>query len=391
MKNLVFVAALAVASSAQASGFAFDNQSARAMAMGNAFASVADEPSAVYYNPAGLLAGDGLSLQIGGDLIFPSLHFTAPSGEVTGAEHEVSAPPHLYAKWIPVDRFAVGLGVYQPFGLNLSWPSGWVGSDVATRSELSTWAFEPAVALYAHPKIRVGAGLTAVNTRVLFENTRRSLDVEGWGVGVNLGAHLEIIKDAFEVSASWRSGVETTLEGTALLDSAAHGLETKLRLPDTIYAGFSTRPVKPLLLAFEAHWVSWSQLRSFNLHFDDPTLNTTIEKLWRDTWSVNAGGEYAVSDQLQLRAGLTWEPNPSPQATLAPDLPALTRWRMAVGAGYAVGDLRLDAGYELALLQEIESGYAPLTGRYGGVAHTVALTIGYHLPGHPVTSDTTVW
>lgn len=391
MKYLAFVCSLATAFAARASGFAFDNQSARAMSMGNAFTSVADDPSAVYYNPARLLSGDGLSFQVGGELILPSLHFTAPSGDVTDASHELSAPPHLYAKWIPVDRFAVGLGVYSPFGLNLSWPKGWVGSAVATRSELDTWAVEPVAALYLHPKIRVGAGFSAVRTHLRFENSRRSLEGEGWGLGVKLGAHLEVVKDSFEVSAAWRSGVETTLEGTARLDGAPHGLETSLRLPDTVYAGFSTRPLKPLLLALEAHWVSWSQLRSFNLHFDDSRLNTPIEKLWRDAWSVNAGGEYSAGGGLQLRAGLTWEPNPSPRGTLAADLPALTRWRVAVGAGYAVGELRIDAGYELAILQELESGYPPLPGRYGGVAHTVAVTLGYHLPGHPVTSESTVW
>ena len=48
------IALLGATGSAQAAGFKVNEQGAKAMAMANAFTAQADDPSALYYNPAGL-------------------------------------------------------------------------------------------------------------------------------------------------------------------------------------------------------------------------------------------------------------------------------------------------------------------------------------------------
>jgi long-chain fatty acid transport protein len=89
------------------------------------------------------------------------------------------------------------------------------------------------------------------------------------------------------------------------------------------------------------------------------------------------GGEYLVTDALAVRAGFVYDPTPSPEETLAPDLPDADRLKLSVGAGYGFGAFRVDAGYQLVLLQERRSTFPLLPGTYDGMAHVVGLTLGY--------------
>src|SRR5213075_3157024 len=66
---LVVLALTAVAPIALAGGFAINEKGSKATAMGGAFAAFADDPSAMYYNPAGLGGNDKLTVMVGVTLI----------------------------------------------------------------------------------------------------------------------------------------------------------------------------------------------------------------------------------------------------------------------------------------------------------------------------------
>src|SRR3954470_11069347 len=62
---LVLTPAMLSPLSAHALGFRFPNQDAEAIGRGDAFAATADNPSAIYYNPAGITQLEGQNLQFG--------------------------------------------------------------------------------------------------------------------------------------------------------------------------------------------------------------------------------------------------------------------------------------------------------------------------------------
>ncbi|HAL87456.1 MAG TPA: aromatic hydrocarbon degradation protein, partial [Deferribacteraceae bacterium] len=67
-RRLVLVIAAAcfiLPSAAFASGFAINEQGAKALGMGGAFAAQADDPTAVYYNPAGITQLEGTQVSLG--------------------------------------------------------------------------------------------------------------------------------------------------------------------------------------------------------------------------------------------------------------------------------------------------------------------------------------
>jgi len=73
-------------------GFLNNNQDAAATAMGNCFAAVADNPSAVFYNPAGINQLEGTQLRAGGNLFLPNTSFRgSESGKRTDMDDDISA------------------------------------------------------------------------------------------------------------------------------------------------------------------------------------------------------------------------------------------------------------------------------------------------------------
>ncbi len=78
--GVISLAALPV--TAPALGFRIPNQDAEAIARGNAFVATADNPSAIYYNPAGITQIQGTEAQYGLHSISVDSHYSslAPGG-----------------------------------------------------------------------------------------------------------------------------------------------------------------------------------------------------------------------------------------------------------------------------------------------------------------------
>ncbi len=68
---------------------------AKAAAMGTAFVGVADDPSAIASNPAGITQSQGTNVYGGVTAVIPSTTYTSPSGEEEKTDFQVSFPPHL--------------------------------------------------------------------------------------------------------------------------------------------------------------------------------------------------------------------------------------------------------------------------------------------------------
>src|ERR1700757_4269625 len=79
-----------------ATGFRLPDQDAFATARGEAFVATADNPSAIYYNPAGItqLPGQNLRGSIYGIYLDPS--YESPSGHTYDNELKLHAVPSLF-------------------------------------------------------------------------------------------------------------------------------------------------------------------------------------------------------------------------------------------------------------------------------------------------------
>src|SRR3954469_10794700 len=94
---------LAMSSAAFGAGFGLFEQGAKATAMGGAFAATADDPSAIFYNPAGIAQQRHASFLAGGTVINFSNEFTGDpndlftSGSTGSYKRHTFIPPNAYA------------------------------------------------------------------------------------------------------------------------------------------------------------------------------------------------------------------------------------------------------------------------------------------------------
>lgn len=410
-RSVMAAAILLVAPAAHAAGFAVDTQGSKAAGMATAVVANIDDPSAVFYNPAGMLSTDGVQAQVGVTLVAPTLHYTPRSsdpapvleqGVTTTNQFGISPPPHAFITAKLGDNLALGMGVFTNFGDALHWPPAWEGRFRALSTALTTFDANPSVALRVSDRIRVGVGAQAVVgtievvRKLNFIDTEATTDVTGSavGFGYNAGVQVDAVKDVLSFGFAFRSGVLLKFRGTAHFETPPiefanqtptadllkdQSLTSQLRTPNTAMLGVSFRPVHDLTLAADVHYYRWSSVQQIAVSFENPTLDQVLPKRWHDTFNFHLGAEYRLTSSLSLRAGAVYDPTPEPVDTLTPDLPDSNRLKATVGVGYARERMQFDLGYQFVYLLPVHSTAPVYEGDYSGSAHVVGLTFGYRL------------
>ena len=156
------VAGAFCACSALGTGFDLPDQDAFAIGRGMAFVATADNPSAIYYNPAGLTQLEGSNLRAGVYGLYLDPSYKSPTtGETFHNKDTLHAVPELWYAYTPQTLpLSFGLGLFAPFGLSSKWPQDTGFRTVATQGSLSYYTLNPVVAWKVFPNFSVGGGLT---------------------------------------------------------------------------------------------------------------------------------------------------------------------------------------------------------------------------------------
>jgi long-chain fatty acid transport protein len=394
-----------------AAGTALDVQSGRGTGMAAATTAMIDDSSAIFYNPAGIAQGKTFDAQAGINFIVPSFSYKSPAGEKTTLPFSVVTPFTAYVSGGVTDNLSLGVGVFTPFGLKLTWPDGWAGRHQITEASLRTFYINPTVAYKLGP-LRIGAGFQLVRATVELKRDIRfgeqegSVDLGGgtWGAGGNVGIQLEAIKQYLSFGVHYRSAVKLNFDdGSAHFSNVPRGLQgaihdqavtTSVIQPDSLAMGVATHPVPKLVIDFDAVWIGWGKFKSIDLNFPNDasgSLNTTQPKNWNNTVNFHIGAEGELSDNWLLRGGVLVDPSPSPADTLTPDIPDATRVNLALGGTWRHDSgVHIDAGYQFIILTGKTSTAPVFPGDYGGLVNILGLSIGYSTPREKVAS-TTPW
>jgi long-chain fatty acid transport protein len=394
------VLTLVASRDARAAGFGLDVQSGRGTGMASAVTGFIDDSAAIYYNPAGIAQGRLLDAQIGDSLIMPSFTYHPASGSSTTTPFEVVPPFQAFVSGGITDSLSIGVGVFTPYGLTLSWPDGWGGKSLVTSAQLATYDINPTVAYRLGP-VRIGAGLQVVRGTVdlkrKVETGSQEVSTElgggAWGVGGNVGVQIDAVEQYLMFGVHYRSQVQLDFSGNASFDNVPATLQgtlhdqsasTTLTTPDTVAIAVASRPIKSLVVDAEVVWTNWSRLQSIVLSFPNDssgTLGSTEPKNWSNVVNYRVGGELAIDDAWRVRAGVLYDPSPAPASTLGPDLPDCDRLNLAVGGSYVHSSgLRVDLGYQFLFLFRRTSTMPQLPGDYDGNVNIVGVSIGYRTP-----------
>src|SRR5208283_18387 len=142
-------------------GIRLPDQDAFATARGNAFAATADDPSAVYYNPAGITQLDGANLSLGMYGITLASRFTGPAGSINSQQQWAALPQGFATMSCTNCHLALGLGLYSPYGLAMAWPKNapWVAAGLPRSGEVDYYRANPVLAYQPFSTFSIAAGV----------------------------------------------------------------------------------------------------------------------------------------------------------------------------------------------------------------------------------------
>ena len=390
-----------LATRSSALGLRLADQDPLATARGNAFAATADNPSAIYYNPAGLTQLEGHHLRIGAYAVALDSHFTSPTGARFDTKSRVDFAPQLYyAYGMKEQPLAFGLGLYAPYGLALEWPNN--AEFGLTYGKMTHLSLNPVVAWQPHPTLSVAAGLTLnyCDTEIRQEAVR---NLPGAANGVNrfqgddtdAGYNFGLLWQPFKqhsVGVNYRSPTTMslrgtgTISGTGLIDGTGPA-SARLPFPRHVVLGYSFRPTPEWNFEFNADWTEWSRLTTVT--FQQFTGPTAVPFNWRSSWFYEFGATRRFEGGWRASAGYIFSENSVPAGSFSPLVPDSDRHIFSLGLGRQQARVSWDVAYQLAwgpsrgvsgnaLAVPVAFGppAASANGRYTFLSHAITAALG---------------
>ena len=378
---------------ASANGFALPDQDAFATARGEAFVATADNPSAIYYNPAGITQLVGDNLRGGLNSLYYQPSFQPPSGQPNSGQTYHSSddfawlPQFFYthtARKVPV---SFGLGAYAPYGGKMNWPQDTGFRSVAISGSLKYITINPVVAVKVLPSLSVGGGVMVNYAKLEMEQGLQSsyltpnffrFSGDAWSVGYNAGI-LWQPHPKLSFGANLRSTAAFTLKGNTesyffpLIPDQSVSAQTDFTFPLTAVFGMSFRPTPKWNLEFDANYTDWSSFGSTTINQSTKprgiTQNIPMNLGWQASWMYEFGVTRYFDNGWHVSAGYAFNENSVPNQYYTPLAADLDRHFFSVGTGFKGKlfdfDVATQLGYGPA---HSVSGSTPSTtpGQYAG-------------------------
>ena len=375
-----------------ANGLNLNSLGTKALTMGGAFVGLADDFSAVFWNPAGIAQFKQKYFGFYGVDIIPSGTYRFAVGPVTLVDAQTQRKHYLgalAAYYHPVaENVVAGIGFYTPSGLGAKWDGNdfqsiTFGMPYRWESKIGMFTIAPALALKVHEKISVGASLNvnyatfAIKTHA--GDTEMGVDLgqydeslNGWGVGATIGILFKpdekwsfgtVIRTPSRISFSGDVEVSflsvlAMVPGTPLFgaDIATEtSMDRKIAWPWWVGAGVAFKPIDGLTLTGDLQWTRWSSIDMLESTFDDAIWDLILESerpmFWKDALQIRLGAEYKLGT-MAFRGGYYWDPSPAPDKTLNVLLPSFDFHVLTGGIAYALDGLQVEFGIEYLMGKE---------------------------------------
>lgn len=385
-----------------AGGFQLNEHGAKAMGMGGAFTAVANDPTAVYWNGAGLTQLWGTNFVVGGTAISPASSFRGITPQITEykTDDQVFFPPHFFGSYRISNDFAVGLGFTVPFGLGTQWADDWVGKYLALKTQLMIFTVSPVLAYRITDQLSVSAAFVYSFANV--EITRKTplapfegdafVQLKGddnAAFGYNLGLMYKPI-ETLSFGVSFHSQIKYDFKGTATSTTSQSQLASqlpkgditaKLTTPFNLAVGAAYDVMPGLKFSADFQYVGWSSYDTLAVDFTNPNYpDIASPRLYDDSYIVRLGSEIAVSKQFDVLAGIYFDKNPVKPEYLNPSLPDANRFGLSIGFNVKVVDnFGISASYLHIFASQltVDNSVDYFNGTYNSSANIGAISLSY--------------
>lgn len=371
---------------ALALGFRNPDQGARATGQGEAFVAQADDPSAIYYNPAGLTQLEGHHLSAGGYVSFRNIEYAGPFGSATLNDPAYTA--HLYlASDLGSGNWRFGFGVNMPFGTDSNWGDESPFVNSVTESEMMVLNYQPTVAYKFNKHWSLGVGLNIYDGTTRLESLpfapflpQAQLRFHGSGLaaGTTIGV-LYKLNDQHSFGATYRSPFRIEFDGSAKVSGVVPKANAQaiIDFPQSAILGYAFRPIQKLKLEVDVEWTDWDVLNDVTLESGNALDGTTIAYRYKSSFYFEVGAQYDLTDHWAVRAGYIFSENSVPEETFSATTPDADRHVFSVGAGFRGARGSVDLVYQFSLSEDRDvdqSENLTANGTWKSQAHALMLT-----------------
>jgi long-chain fatty acid transport protein len=401
---------------AAANGFGLADQDAFATGRGDAVVATADNPSAIYYNPAGITQLTGNNFRSGLNSIYYQPSFQPPSGRPNSGRTYYESDKFAYlpqlfytytAKSAPL---SFGLGVYAPYGGSMSWPEDTGFRSVAISGSLKYITINPVVAVKLLPSLSVGGGAMVNYGKISMLQDLRPLPTpltnffnfsgSGWSVGYNAGVlwqpHPVISFGAtFRSSARLNFQGKTDFEQQPILPKASRSASAEFTFPLTTVCGVSVRPTPKWNFEFDANYTGWNSFETVTIQQTTPPpfpvqQNIPVNLNWQGSWMYQFGATRYFDNGWHVSGGYVYNENSVPDENYSPLAADLNRDFFSLGVGFQGKTFNFDIAYQFGYApKNTVTGSTPSStpgqfagqnadGRYGFTSQAIIATVGMH-------------
>jgi long-chain fatty acid transport protein len=388
-------------------GLNLNSLGTKALAMGGAFVGLADDYSAVFWNPAGIAQFDKKYVGFYGTDIIPSMTYTLEVPTLIGpitlvdaksmTEHFLAG---MAAYYHPIsENLVAGFAVYAPSGLGIEWPGEELENisgpalfppnpNIKWRSKIFVLSLSPVLAFKLSDKVMFGATLN-INygsfetaqyggsaeiltnlpppypSALYYDLGQQTLDMTGWGIGATFGLLVKP-SEMFSLGFTFRTPSKIPFKGTTTVAGipqlaavvgpidATTDVEADVTWPMWLCAGIAVKPVDRLTLTADAQYTQWSKMDEIEIIFTDPVWSQLMEisegnKLvleWESKVQFRFGAEFMATDKFAIRGGYYFDPSPAPNDTMNILLPIADFTVFSFGLGYNIDGVAIDLGAE---------------------------------------------
>ncbi len=373
---ILLVSVILISANLWAGGWNNTLMGCRAFAIGGAFVAVADDPSAIFHNPAGLVYQErALNLSIDGFYISPVHEYVTTDGARVKSQFK-SSLPQFFLTFKANSRLTFGFGFYVPYaGGGVDWKEG---AEVQPfKLTMGVYSLTPTISYKLSEKLSVGFNLNFYGSELnidMVDETYGPMKSEEKGSAVSASFGLMYrpsqrmsigldVRGPAKMTLTGRTSVTITDPLLGTFSMPLHS-ETSFALPWDIELGLAYRLTENLLLSTSAQYTMWSALDKVEKVMKNVPLVGDIEETqimnYEDILILRAGFEYYISGGIILRGGLGYDRCACPEDRL--DYKGnidVDKFTLIGGIGYRTGRTQIDFVYAYASGEEREK---PITG-----------------------------
>jgi len=376
--------------SAMAAGYYLPNQDAYATAMGNAFVATADNPSAVFYNPAGMTQLKTPEAELNLYTINLAKTVTTDTERFKSKSPWQAVPALFYVAPIN-DKLSWGIGSYSPYGLGADWGQGSPFRTVVTSAKLIYSNTALAIGYNITDTLSIGASASVVYTNLELEQ----------GLGVAPLDFLQIKADGFtaagELGLRWAPTPEHAF-GLTASTATSQRLSGKVysnilgtgdgdisfKTPMRVAFGYSYKPAPGWNLEANIEWLDWDSLNDLtatSLHLPGHAISVPFD--WQSMFIYEVGVSHTWENGYTVAAGYDYNSNAQPDTHYNPVIGDADFQSFNVGFGRKLDCWSWFLTYQLGYANRNVNGDVNTpagqnaNGKYHEVNNAIVLSAGY--------------